>query len=231
MSLHLAEGCTAPCHADTLVAQISAELLQQLVSAVRVTEASLHNWTGVHWCFKLACCCLQAESDGKPDSAASDNGVVAADASANSENQATVQVETNEKGALDRQINPKGSPTPMELPPEAQKAADESGVDEAAMEGDDSAGGTADQSNAVEVTVPKDDKSAPSPTAPEVAEGAGSKEGADAGTVTVSASAAGLGEGVQDEALKRQTNPKGSPTPMELPPEAEKAAQVSRVVK
>jgi len=175
---------------------------------------------------------LQAESDGKPDSAASDNGVVAAEASANSENQATVQIETNEeKGALDRQINPKGSPTPMELPPEAQKAADESGVDEAAMEGDDSAGGTADQSNAVEVTVPKDDKNAPSPAAPEVAEGAGSKEGADAGTDTVSASAADLDDGVQDEALKRQTNPKGSPTPMELPPEAEKAAQVSQLVK
>ena len=174
---------------------------------------------------------MQAESDGKPDSAASDNGVVAAEASTNSENQTNVHLETNEeKGALDRQINPKGSPTPMELPPQAQKAADESGVDEAAMEGDDSAGGTADQSNAVEVTLPKDDKSAPSPAAPEVAEGAGSKEGADAGTDTVSASAADLDEGVQDEALKRQTNPKGSPTPMDLPPEAEKAAQVSQLI-
>ncbi|DBA78976.1 hypothetical protein WJX77_000488 [Trebouxia sp. C0004] len=168
----------------------------------------------------------EAESDGKADSTPSDNGPVAAEASANSENQANVQVETNEeKGALDRQINPKGSPTPMELPPEAQKAADESGVDEAAMEGDDSAGGTADQSNAAEVTVPKNDKGAPSPAAPEISGGAGSKEGADAGTDTVSASAADLDEGVQDEALKRQTNPKGSPTPMELPPEAEKAAQ------
>ncbi|KAA6423398.1 MAG: elongation factor Ts, partial [Trebouxia sp. A1-2] len=168
----------------------------------------------------------EAESDGKPDSIPSANGVVAAEASANSENQATVQTETNEeKAALDRQINPKGSPTPMELPPEAQKAADESGVDEAAMEGDDSSGGTADQSNAVEVTVPQNDKSTPSPAAPEVAEGAGSKEGADAGTDTVSASAADLDEGVQDDALQRQTNPKGSPTPMELPPEAEKAAK------
>ena len=174
---------------------------------------------------------LQAESNGKADSSPADNGVIAAEASANNENQANVQLESNEEqDALERQINPKKSPTPLELPPEAQKAADESsaGVDEAAMEGDDSAGGTADQSNTVEVTAPKDDTSAPSPAAPEVAEGAGSKEGADAGTGTISASGADLGKEVEDEALKRQTNPKGSPTPIELPPEAEKAAQVHR---
>lgn len=125
---------------------------------------------------------MQGTSD-KP----ADNGVIAAEAPANNENQANVNLETeSEKGALDRQINPKGDPTPMELPPEAQKAADESGLDESAMEGDDSAGGTEDQS-AVEVTAPKGDE-APASAPVEVAEGADSKEGADASTDTISAS-------------------------------------------
>ena len=158
--------------------------------------------------------------------------MTAAAAPANNENQAEVQLESSdEKGALERQINPKGDPTPMELPPEAQKAADEAGLDDAAMEGDetplegDSAAGTADQSNTVEVTAPKDDTAA-SPAPAEVAEGAGAKEGADAGTGTISASGADLGKETEDEALKRQISPKGAPTPLELPPEAEKAAQV-----
>ena len=200
-----------------------------------------------------------------------DNGVVEAQASANNQNQASVNLGSSaEKGALDRQINPKGDPTPMQLPPEAQKAADAppadsegddspSGAavpttvevappkddksppppdaDEAALEGDDSPGGTADES-AVEVTVPKDDESAPSPAPVEVGEGADSKEGADASTDTISASASGgasdapspsgveLDKGVEEEALKRQVAPKGEPTPVELPPEAEKAAKV-----
>ena len=158
--------------------------------------------------------------------------MTAAAAPANNENQAEVQLESSdEKGALERQINPKGDPTPMELPPEAQKAADEVGLDDAAMEGDetplegDSAAGTADQSNTVEVTAPKDDTAA-SPAPAEVAEGADAKEGADAGTGTISASGADLGKETEDEALKRQISPKGAPTPLELPPEAEKAAQV-----
>lgn len=170
---------------------------------------------------------LQAESDNKATASPADNGVTAAAAPAHNENQAEVHLETSEeKDALERQINPKGSPTPIELPAEAQRAADESNADEAAMEGDDSAGGTADQSNTVEVIAPKDDTSA-SPATIEVAEGASSKEGADASTDTVTASGANLDKGVEDEALKRQTNPTKSPTPVELPPEAEKAAQVN----
>ena len=74
----------------------------------------------------------------------------------------------------------------MELPPEAQKAADEAGLDESAMEGDESPSGTEDQS-AVKVTTPKGDE-APASAPAEVAEGAGSKEGADASTGTISAS-------------------------------------------
>ena len=194
--------------------------------------------------------------------------MVEAEASANNQNQASVNLESSaEKGALDRQINPKGDPTPMQLPPEAQKAADAPpadlegddspsdtaaqttvevtppkddksppapGADEAALEGDDSPGGTADES-AVEVTVPKDDKSTQSPAPVEVGEGAGSKEGADASTDTISGSADSdapspsgveLDKGVEEEALKRQVAPKGDPTPVELPPEAQKAAKV-----
>ena len=198
-----------------------------------------------------------------------DSGVVAAEAPASNENQADVKLESQaEKGALDRQINPRGDPTPMQLPLEAQKAADEGPIedsddspssgtadqstvevpapkddksppsaDEAALEGDDSPGGTADES-AVEITAPKDDTSAPSPAPTEVAEGADAKESADAGTDTITASADGgasdvptpsgveLNKDVEAEALKRQVAPKGEPTPVELPPEAKKAAQV-----
>ena len=203
-----------------------------------------------------------------------DNGVIEAEASANNQNQASVNLESSaEKGALDRQINPKGDPTPMPLPPEAQKAADAPpadvegddspsstaaqttmevappkddkstpapGADEAALEGDDSPGGTADES-AAEVTIPKDEESTPSPAPVEVGEGADSKEGADAGTGTIGASAPGgasdtpspsgveLDKGVEEEALKRQVAPKGDPTPVELPPEAEKAAKVGKI--
>lgn len=204
-----------------------------------------------------------------------DNGVVEAEASANNQNQASVNLESSaEKEALERQINPKGEPTPMQLPPEAQKAADappadlegdESpsgtagqttvevappkddksatppGADEAALEGDDSPGGTADES-AKEVVAPVEDKPAPSPGPVEVGEGADSKEGADASTDTISASASGgasdalspsgveLDKGVEEEALKRQVSPKGNPTPVELPPEAEKAAKVQKTI-
>ena len=125
---------------------------------------------------------------------------------------------------MERQINPKGSPTPVDLPPEAQKAADEAGVDEAALEGDDSPGGTADQSTPQEITAPSDE-SAPSPV-PDAAEGASSKEGTDAGTGAVSTSGAELDKGIEEDALKRQVQPKGPPTPVQLPPEVQKAAEV-----
>ena len=58
--------------------------------------------------------------------------------------------------ALQRQVSPKGDPTPLELPPEAEKAAQD--AKEAALEGEVSgeAGqgepGTADTSNSVQVT-------------------------------------------------------------------------------
>ena len=114
-------------------------------------------------------------------------GVVAADASTSTENQTEAKLDSSaQKEALERQVNPKGDSTPLELPKEAQKAAEESKIDESALEGDDSAGGTEDQS-AVEVTAPKDDEPASPPPA-EVAEGANSKEGADASTGTITAS-------------------------------------------
>ena len=209
--------------------------------------------------------CLQ---DSASEPAA--NGVVAAEASANNQNSASVDLASDAlKGALDRQINPRGDPTPMQLPPEAQKAADAppadlegddspsntadpttvevtppkddspaTSTDEAALEGDDSPGGTADESTP-DVTVTKDDgKPTLTPTPAEVGEGADSKEGADASTDTITASGDGgasdapsssgveLDKGVEEDALKRQVAPKGDPTPMELPPEAQKAAQV-----
>lgn len=208
--------------------------------------------------------CLQ---DSASEPAA--NGAVDAQASANNQNSASVDLASDAlKGALDRQINPRGDPTPMQLPPEAQKAADAptadlegdspSGTggpttvevtppkddspapsaDEAALEGDDSPGGTADESTP-DVTVTKDDDKTPlSPPPAEVGEGADSKDGADASTDTITASGDGgasdtpspsgveLDKGVEEDALKRQVAPKGDPTPMELPPEAQKAAQV-----
>ena len=79
-----------------------------------------------------------------------------ADDPAATDNQATVELGKGEQDdALQRQYNPKGDPTPMELPPEAQKAKED--ADQAALEGEESgeAGqgepGTADTSNSVEV--------------------------------------------------------------------------------
>lgn len=167
--------------------------------------------------------------------------MVSAEAAANNENQgnqASVDLESDAlKEALDRQINPRGDPTPMELPHEAQQAADAPpSADEAALEGDDAPSGTADHS-VKEVTAPKDDSPSPSPAPAEVAEGAGSKEGADAGAATITASAdagasdtplpsgVGLDTGVQEEGLKAQAAAKGDSTPVEVPPEVEKAPQ------
>ena len=79
-----------------------------------------------------------------------------ADDPAATDNQATVELGKGEQDdALQRQYNPKGDPTPMELPPEAQKAKED--ADQAALEGEESgeAGqgepSTADTSNSVEV--------------------------------------------------------------------------------
>lgn len=79
-----------------------------------------------------------------------------ADDPAATDNQATVELGQGEQDdALQRQYNPKGDPTPMELPPEAQKAKED--ADQAALEGEESgeAGqgepGTADTTNSVQV--------------------------------------------------------------------------------
>ena len=49
-----------------------------------------------------------------------------ADDPAATDNQSTVELGTEEKeNALQRQVSPKGDPTPLELPPEAQKAAED----------------------------------------------------------------------------------------------------------
>ena len=50
--------------------------------------------------------------------------------------------------------------------------------------------------------------------------------GADGASDAPSASGVELDKSVEDEALKRQIEPKGDPTPVELPPKAQKAAQV-----
>lgn len=167
--------------------------------------------------------------------------MVAAEAPADTQtqgNQASVHLHSDaQKEALDRQINPRGEPTPMELPPQAQQAADAPSADEAAMEGDDSPSGTADHSSTKEVTAPQDDKSPSSPALVEVAEGAGAKEGADADTATITASTdggasdapspSGGDKGVPEAALEggQGAPPKGESTPVELPAEAEKPAQ------
>ncbi|KAL3150404.1 hypothetical protein ABBQ32_000242 [Trebouxia sp. C0010 RCD-2024] len=169
------------------------------------------------------------------------DAVVAAEAPADTQtqgNQASVHLHSDaQKEALDRQINPRGEPTPMELPPQAQQAADAPSADEAAMEGDDSPSGTADHSSTKEVTAPQDDKSPSSPALVEVAEGAGAKEGADADTATITASTdggasdapspSGGDKGVPEAALEggQGAPPKGESTPVELPAEAEKPAQ------
>lgn len=70
------------------------------------------------------------------------------------------------------------------------------------------------------MTAPKDTPSA-DPT--EVAEG--EEPPAVKAELQGSSNSAALGKGQQDEALQRQINPKGEPTPVDLPPEAKKAAE------
>lgn len=169
-----------------------------------------------------------AESTRGGDSSASIKNNQSAEAVLNHA-QSKVTDAKAEKEALERQINPKGGPTPVDLPPEVQKAADESSqADDAAMEGDDTPSGTVDLSTPAEVTAPSDE-SAPSPAPSLAAEGASSKQGADASTEAATASGADLDKSIQEDALKRQINPKGAPTPVALPSEAEKAAQVRRL--
>ncbi|KAL3138010.1 hypothetical protein ABBQ38_005246 [Trebouxia sp. C0009 RCD-2024] len=170
------------------------------------------------------------------------DAVVAAEAPADNQtqgNQASVHLHSDaQKEALDRQINPRGDPTPMELPPQAQQEADAPSADEAALEGDDSPSGTADHSSTKEVTAPQDDTPPSEPAPVEVAEGAGAKEGADADTATITASAdsgasdapspsgLGLEQGVPEAALEGEgAPPKGESTPVEVPAEPEKPAQ------
>lgn len=79
---------------------------------------------------------------------------------AGTDNQSTVELGKKQQGeALERQISPKGEPTPLDLPPEAQKAAEDA-KSGAALEGEESgeAGqgepGTLDTSTSVEVGLP-----------------------------------------------------------------------------
>lgn len=186
----------------------------------------------------LKSCVYLQDTASKP----AGDAVVAAEAPADNQtqgNQASVHLHSDaQKEALDRQINPRGDPTPMELPPQAQQEADAPSADEAALEGDDSPSGTADHSSTKEVTAPQDDTPPSEPAPVEVAEGAGAKEGADADTATITASAdsgasdapspsgLGLEQGVPEAALEGEgAPPKGESTPVEVPAEPEKPAQ------
>ena len=60
------------------------------------------------------------------DAPVAESAAPTAEAPAATDNQSTVELGTEEKeNALQRQVNPKGEPTPLELPPEAQKAAED----------------------------------------------------------------------------------------------------------
>ena len=60
------------------------------------------------------------------DALVAESAAPTAEAPAATDNQSTVELGTEEKeNALQRQVNPKGEPTPLELPPEAQKAAED----------------------------------------------------------------------------------------------------------